>query len=108
MTGKSARRQRRAEKKIGKGSHPGIKLVRILRGHAHVVGRIAWSPNGRLLASPSQGTTRLWDTDTGKCLHSLTQTYFAAAAFDPAAQRVAITDADATMLWSPVSGRPIR
>jgi WD40 repeat protein len=40
----------------------GIALVKVLRGHKDVIGRIAWSPDGRLIASPSKDTTfRVWD-----------------------------------------------
>lgn len=50
----------------------GIRLVRTLRGHERPIGRIAWSPNGRLLASPSNDKTiRLWDASTGECLQVL-------------------------------------
>src|SRR5436853_1628031 len=45
----------------------GVKLVRTLRGHTNWIGRIAWSPDGRMLASPSEDRTiRLWDTTTGE------------------------------------------
>lgn len=51
---------------------PGITLVHKLRGHADWVGRIAWSPDGQILASPSADrTVRLWDANTGGCLRVL-------------------------------------
>lgn len=54
------------------GLPPGVKLVHTLRGHEGGIGRIAWSPDGRLLVSPSaDGTIRLWHTDTGESLQTL-------------------------------------
>jgi WD40 repeat protein len=45
----------------------GVKLVRTLRGHTGTIGRIAWSPDGRTLASPSHDKTiRIWDVETGE------------------------------------------
>ena len=47
----------------------GVKLLRTLRGHTRPIGRIAWSPDGRMLASPSQdATVRIWDAETGECM----------------------------------------
>jgi GTPase SAR1 family protein/sugar lactone lactonase YvrE len=46
---------------------PGFNLRHTLRGHKGVITRIAWSPGGRTLASPSNDKTiRLWDAETGK------------------------------------------
>ena len=51
---------------------PGVKLVYTLRGHTGWIGRIAWSPDGRILASPSgDNTIRLWDAETGEFLRTL-------------------------------------
>jgi WD40 repeat protein len=62
----------RADEAVRNNLPPGVKLVRTLRGHIGSIGRIAWSSDGRLLASPSEDKTiRLWDTGTGKCLHIL-------------------------------------
>ena len=45
---------------------PGFKLRHTLRGHESLISRIAWSPDGRFLASSSfDETIRLWDGDRG-------------------------------------------
>ena len=91
---------------------PGVKLVRTLRGHTGWVGRIAWSPDGRMLASPSQdGTIRLWDAETGECLRTLEGHTDAVlfVVFDPAGRILASGGADKTVkLWEVESGRLLR
>ena len=43
-----------------------MRLRRTLAGHGDCLGRIAWSPDGRLLATPSlDRTVRLWDVSSG-------------------------------------------
>jgi WD40 repeat protein/class 3 adenylate cyclase/GTPase SAR1 family protein len=68
----SAEKWRLADEEVRKNLPPGVKLVRTLRGHTGTIGRIAWSTDGRMLASPSlDKTIRLWDAETGECLHIL-------------------------------------
>jgi WD40 repeat protein len=51
---------------------PGVKLRQTLRGHESWIGRIAWSPDGRMIASPSaDNTIRLWDVETGAVVQTL-------------------------------------
>lgn len=61
LRSKNEIRWQRADDEVRKNLPPGVKLLRTLRGHTDTIGRIAWSPDGRLLASPSaDGTIRLW------------------------------------------------
>ena len=57
---------------VGKEVVPGMRLRCVCRGHTKPIGRIAWSPCGRFIASPSvDKTIRIWDANNGKCLHVL-------------------------------------
>ncbi|HYB00293.1 MAG TPA: hypothetical protein VED37_08745, partial [Ktedonobacteraceae bacterium] len=51
---------------------PGFTLRHKLRGHKNWITRIAWSPNGNILASSSgDETIRLWDVQTGRLERTL-------------------------------------
>ncbi|MFI5454037.1 MAG: TIR domain-containing protein [Isosphaerales bacterium] len=89
-----------------------MKLVRTLRGHTDTIGRIAWSPDGRMLASPSwDKTIRLWDVGTGECLRTLVghtdQVW--SVAFDPRGRNLASGSVDKTVkLWDAETGECLR
>jgi small GTP-binding protein len=57
---------------IGGSPVPGLTLRHVLRGHTDIINRIAWSPDGKYLASPSADKTiRIWDVSTGECVRVL-------------------------------------
>jgi WD40 repeat protein len=79
-----------------------VHLVRTLSGHIGVCG-VAFSPDGRLLATASaDGTARLWDPATGQHQRTLTGHTNAVlgVAFSPDGRLLATAGDDGTMrLW---------
>jgi WD40 repeat protein len=54
---------------IGGSPVPGLTLRHVLRGHTGGINRIAWSPDGHYLASPSDDKSlRIWDVERGECI----------------------------------------
>ncbi|HPO15898.1 MAG TPA: metallophosphoesterase [Candidatus Hydrogenedentes bacterium] len=94
---------RRADEEVRRNLPKGVKLVRTLRGHTDWIGRIAWSPDGRMLASPSADKTiRVWDVETGECLHTIKghNRDVKSVSFDPSGLTLASGSDDHTVkLW---------
>lgn len=94
--------------RVGESPVPGLTLKRVLRGHAGAIGRIAWSADGRFLASPSEDTSiRIWDIAQGLCTNVLVghTDIVTSVAWSPDGRRLASTGCDITIrLWDTTSG----
>jgi len=105
---KTETQESKADEAVQKNLPPGLKLLQTLRGHRDCIYRIAWSPDGRFLVSPSSdGTIRLWDTDTWACLHKLARHTDAVnvVAFDSACKRLVSGSKDTSIrIWEIESG----
>ncbi len=92
---------------------PGFKLRHTLRGHEGKIARIAWSPDGWILASPSwDNTIRLWDAKTGELRRTLKGhfgRYVTSVAWSPDGQTLASGSEDSTIrLWNAKTGKLLR
>lgn len=101
---------------VGGSPTPGFTLRQVLRGHPWQINRIAWSPDGAYLASPSRdGTIRIWDVSSGACLRVLQGAAGSVAsvgwvpvdgvAWSPDGQRLAAAQGKVIHLWAPHSGQ---
>ncbi len=58
--------------RVGEEPAPGVRLRCICRGHKGTLGRVAWSPCGQYIASPSiDKTIGIWDAETGSLVANL-------------------------------------
>ena len=88
---------------------PGLTLRHVLRGHKKPINRIAWSPDGSYLASPSDDKTiRIWDARSGECLRSThgNSGWVFSVAWSPDGRRLASGSGDYTIrVWDVVGDR---
>ena len=85
------------------------QLKATLEGHTDLVWSVAFSPNGKMLASASwDQSVRLWNVNTGRLLHTLTghTNEIMSVAFSPDGNTLASGSWDGTIrLWNPRNGK---
>jgi WD40 repeat protein len=84
------------------------RMERVLRGHSNVVFALAFSPDGKRLASAgSDQSVRIWDVSTGACLKTLEghAERVMDVAWSPSGGRLASASYDRTVrIWNPETG----
>lgn len=85
------------------------RTLKVLKGHASITDALAFSPDGKRLASASwDGTAAIWDVATGRTLFPLKAhtSHVVGIAFSPDGKRVATASYDKTaMIWSASTGK---
>ncbi len=105
-----------ARRKAGKAAERrwAANVSRSLKGHLKEITSVAWSPDGRFLASGSQDkSVRIWDTASGKTVRELkgrrcnaNYCSYVAVTWSPDGRRIAVSAGDKTArIWDAATGK---
>ena len=79
-----------------------------LKGHTGGVYSVAWSPDGKRLATGSRdGTAKVWDAASGKELLTLKGSYVTSVAWSPDGKWLATADGQTAKVWETASGKEL-
>ncbi|GAB3168959.1 hypothetical protein GCM10027059_32890 [Myceligenerans halotolerans] len=83
-----------------------------LSEHTNVVRDVKWSPDGTRLATASRdGTSRIWDAETGRCIHVLPSggPMMEGVSWSPDSRHVATIGREQSVrIWNAETGEPVR
>jgi small GTP-binding protein len=109
MDKKNTRSRQQPNSRLTVPAHPALKLRHTLKGHTDNVYRMAISPDGSTLASPSQdGSVRLWNIKSGAFLRKLDlQPSVICVGWSPDSRSLAAGTTDLS-IWEAATGTNIK
>ena len=96
---------------IHETSHHNAACIHVLRGHRERIWPVAFSRNGKRIASGSDdGTIRIWDAETGKVVGELLghTGVVNSVAFSPDGKLLVSSSDRTAQIWDVVTGKPAR